>query len=171
MRTTRLGESIGEPGPPSPVWATLDCNGKCIWCEWERQCGGLWWEVVREKLKRRHRLEAIRISLEGLEHHNEGWYHAVWQFYIDPPEDECFQLSDLCRVYADAGVEWMAREIPGEIVPLDGKRRTLTEQIWLKREEGLSIRQIGRALSVKKCVVENVLAGKNAREDQGVLSV
>lgn len=115
---------------------------------------GVWWEVVREKLRRRHRLDTLRISLYKLQREWEPRYYAVWQVYIDPPEDDCFVLSRTCQRLADLGVEWMAEEIPGEITPLDEKRKTLHEQILDKRADGLSIRQIARSLDCKKYVVE-----------------
>lgn len=151
-----------------PVWSTLDCDGDCKRCEWEKTCRGEWFEVVKEKLRRRYRLQAVEISLGCLEYENEGWYHAVWQFYVDPPEDDCFHLSDLCRVYADAGVEWMAREIPGELVAFGEDRchttkQALTLQIIHMSQQNFTQRRIAHELRCGRDRVRQTLAAVGVR--------
>lgn len=170
----------------------LDCDGRCESCDWKDSCRGAWWEVVREKLERRYRLKAIRISLRQLEHVNPTLHEAVYVCYIDP-EDPIDDLDAVPRIRvngktyvsktyaatlgpewyaaADRGVYLMAEEIPGDVPAYGEKRKTKAEQIVEARETGCSIAFIAQQLRCSKSTVIQVLRAQKERSQSTLSAV
>ena len=151
--------------------AGVDCDGKCENCEFEKSCRGAWWDVVREKLERRYRLRALRISLRQLEYVDPTQYHAIQVCYVDPLDVDWYHLDELWFRVAEDGIRWMADEIPGEITPYGEKRIPRNVRIHELREQGYSYRRIAVIVGCSYREISVCLHGQEVRPESTVSAV
>lgn len=137
--TQRYGDSTPEPGPPSPAWVTLDCDGRCRACEHERVCLGEGWERL-ERFWKRYRMDAIRRAYRDLEDQRAYLHRAVRLVYVEPWDADYVspEAKIMRQRMADGGVEWMAGEIRGEIVGLGEHKVTAEQQVERLVNEGIT---------------------------------
>ena len=154
-----LTPTIPEGAPRVPIVCPWDCprcpdlnNG----CEQPDES----WVRVAKALSARYRLYAVARSLDALNDHSPLWAQAVYWHHVEPWE----AWNPLRRAgWAELGVTFMAREIPGELVaygPGPVPRQRMSDAVRTLRGHGLSYRQIARRLSIDKDTVGRVLKSK-----------
>ena len=181
--TPRYGDATVEPGPPTPAWVTLDCDGVCNTCDYGPQsadrCRGEAWERMACYLDRAYGMGKVRHAYDALETERPWLHRAVKLVYVEPADErsECVSVEAkiMRRRVADEGVLWMAGVIRGELTPFGEHRvpvrsevRMRNQEIVAMRCEGKSYREIAKAIGCSKNTVAAVLAGKELRQGRAV---
>jgi len=127
--------------------------------------------VVREKMRRRYRLETVARSLDGLMYTLPQAYRAIVALYVDPYDELSEPLDewhkDRRRQWADSGIDWMVREIPGELVAFGEKRgndkRSLIREML---EQGFTYRAITFSIGCSRRDISAVKRGMEERQER-----
>lgn len=167
----RYGDATVEPGPPSPAWVTLDCDGVCDTCDYGPQsadrCRGEAWERMACYLDRAYGMGKVRHAYDRLEQARPWMYRAVKLVYVEPVDERSECVSVEARIMrkrvADDGVEWMAAEIRGELVCFGERKRTMRELVEAMLKHGET--RTGRITSALGCDSSYVRRIKRALED------
>lgn len=168
VRVSRYGDADQYPGAPRPAWATADCDGRCGWCEYRKVCRGEWWEVVREKLRRRYRLVAIELSLRKLELILPRAARAIYALYVYELGESGPLVDERLRQWARKGIEWMAQEIPGEVPHFGERRREKKALIRELLEQGYTYRVITATVRCSRREIAEVSRAFKARQERTV---
>jgi hypothetical protein len=162
----RYGQAKIDPGKRPPEWSLLDCDGRCTWCEWEHDCGGEWWEYEMHQLERQYRVLTIAAVFARLAIAAPQLADAVRWAYVEDhdPTLVFIERNPMRHKWAEAGVRWIARKIPGELTPYYEKPKTTTKKVEELLDSGLTssffiacrigchirrVQQIRRALKVR----------------------
>jgi hypothetical protein len=159
--TPRYGDSELVPGPPAPPWTHLDCDGLCPLCPYGKDCRGEGWERMERMLRVRYRMGDIRVAFEALTERRPWLARAVLLVYVDPADERSEPISEPAKIMrqrvANEGVEWMAGEIRGELVPVGEKPNTRANQIRQMAAQGYTWKRITKELRCSRRDVSAVL--------------
>jgi hypothetical protein len=128
------GASEVVPGPPPPGWSVLDCDGRCHRCEWEKTCGGEWWEIEMRILERQYHVQKVARAWLRLEALYPRMAAAVYDAHCEEPDRtiRVVQSERSRRRRANlekAGLQWMARYIRVDLTPFYDKPRSTEEKV------------------------------------------
>lgn len=135
LKIGRYETGEGDKGTSPPVWMGLDCDGRCPGCEYERDCRGDAWEFAKLLLERKHRMNVIAAAYARMDRAASQLATAVRAVYVERYDrdflSEPVHMRDRTERdrWARAGVRYMARNIKGELVPMDEKPRTKAEKV------------------------------------------
>jgi hypothetical protein len=160
---SRYDVSEPEPGPPAPLWAAFDCDGRCELCPYKADCKGELWERVQNMMIRRYRMGAVKCAYDALAEVHPWMHIAVRAVYVEqyegrmdaPSEPISAGAKAMRRRAAEDGIEWMAREIRGDLVPFGEKVDSRANHIRQMASQGFSQRRIAREL---RCSLRDVNA-------------
>lgn len=125
------------------------------------------WIECQKSLSHRYRLHAVSLSLQKLNRHKPGWAAAIYYGLIEPWTD---WNPDRREEWMENGLEWMAREIPGDVPNYNPVQRSseVVERRNVEIEDmlrsGAPRRAICRALKVGPNLVAAV--AKRYREKE-----
>ncbi len=185
LKLTRYQTPTVDPGDPPPVWLGLDCNGVCIWCEWEDECKGDGWEFVNDLLTRRYHMGTVSGTFVRLQNAAPQLAHAVRATYIEPYDPHCNRDHEIMHEvgsepvgrgdrrerqrWADAGVRWMGRKISFDLTPLWEKPKTLREKVEELVIQGARTSDIAYRLGCTDRRVRQIKAALEVRQESTVV--
>lgn len=176
-----------DPPPHAPQITNPDCNGRCRTCMAYYQAAGKRpecppeekWVRERNRVRRQYRVGDVCDSLLRLADENVQMAQAVWAVWVEPWPgslvsgkrtalgsrteaigwDVRMERADL----AEAGLEWMAHDVRGDVLAYGEKPDELDNQIRQLAAQGYTQRRIQRELRCDRNKISAVLRGPRVR--------
>lgn len=168
MHVQRYGDSDGEGHGPSVTYYA-GCNGRCFTCmAYFRATSNRRpdcppeerWITEGRRLRRDYRITDLETCIMRLTDYSRLLAQAVWAVHVEPwPEWMPRQQTDLAR----EGVEWMAYDVPGDVLGYGERVEPLANQIRRLAAQGYTQRRIRKELKCDMRKVSAVLHEQDVR--------
>jgi hypothetical protein len=141
--------SLDLPKPPPKLY-NVACKGRCQDCMNALKVSGKkpdcppdeLWVRERDSLRRRYRMVDVEVSLMRLSEYAPTLAQAVWAQHVEPsPDPKTEPISKHTRdereEWAWRGVNWMARDIHGDVIAYSTEAPTREKQAADLMAEGI----------------------------------
>jgi len=191
LHVQRYGDSE-EGAPTGPAPCTVVTRRWTCWQTWPQyrlivqlppRMTEEKWAAEYASLRKRYRIGDVEESLTRLSRVEPTLAQAVWAEYVEPwldPKTEPVapEMKEQRRVWAEAGIEWLAHDIRGEVEgfgePLQSQRPPVTARDRLiveMRIGGASYGEIVKKARCSRSTVKAVLSGLKVRRGRTMSAV